>query len=508
MTVRVVTAWLVALVLLGIGGCAYAETIAATAKPAGTVTISATQGHRASGPSGTFVIYDSFGEACNAQRTYPYGVLSKGNCSDVPASQWANAQATGTCYYNNTGTNCAGMPAAQPIGNWKCPSGYTTGAGICTNSTTVYQCPTGQNWTLSGTQCTRPDCVAPQVRQTDGSCVAPCPMWSGVDDPSIPTNQPSTCQCPAGTAWNVGCRKKCTGSNAGDSANAGWDIVLPKGSTEGCWGGCGVQHVSGAYNILKDGSRAAPATYTGWACAGNGAGTATTNDGQPQPNNPAKDKAQQHEPKCAAGEGVVTVSTGKILCLPGGSDVSVPAVQTTKKVETFSDNSTKTTDTTKTTDPATGVSDVRSTVTSTGGLSGSAGTSSSVETSGSNTSGTGTGSDGNTSGNGACDPKSDFCGGPGTGGLYAKKSKTVSDVLTTFKTGMMSSSLGSAAGNFFTVSVPSGSCPAWAVDVAMLNVHLDFSQYFCTPTAVNTMNLVGAVLMFVAAFVGFRWAML
>jgi hypothetical protein len=38
-----------------------------------------------------------------------------------------------------------------------------------------YSCPSGQNWTLSGTSCTRPDCVAPQTRQSDGTCADPCP---------------------------------------------------------------------------------------------------------------------------------------------------------------------------------------------------------------------------------------------------------------------------------------------------------------------------------------------
>lgn len=35
-------------------------------------------------------------------------------------------------------------------------------------------CPTGQNWTLSGSNCTRPDCVSPQVRNAStGLCTAP-----------------------------------------------------------------------------------------------------------------------------------------------------------------------------------------------------------------------------------------------------------------------------------------------------------------------------------------------
>lgn len=39
---------------------------------------------------------------------------------------------------------------------------------------TSYSCPANQNWTLSGSNCTRPDCVLPQVRNVDtGVCTAP-----------------------------------------------------------------------------------------------------------------------------------------------------------------------------------------------------------------------------------------------------------------------------------------------------------------------------------------------
>lgn len=197
----------------------------------------------------------------------------------------------------------------------------------------------------------------------------------------------------------------------------------------------------------------------------------------------------------------MTSSSGTVACVPAGTpDARVPAVNSTKKVETYADNSTKTTETTKTTDPATGVADERVTVTSTGGLSGTAGTSSSVQTSSSSGNGSG--------GDGTCDPKKDMCGSPGTGGLYTKKSKTVASVVGDFKNGVMSSGIGAAATGFFTVTVPGGACPSWVVNVAYLNTSVDLSQYFCTATALSMMNLVGSVLLFVAGFVGFRWAIL
>ena len=61
---------------------------------------------------------------------------------------------------------------------------------------------------------------------------------------------------------------------------------------------------------------------------------------------------------------------------------------------------------------------------------------------------------------------------------------------------------------FFTITTPSGGCPNWVINVAFLNVTIDLSQYFCTGTAINMMDLVGSVLLALASFVAFRWAIL
>lgn len=39
---------------------------------------------------------------------------------------------------------------------------------------TTYTCPSTGGWTLSGTNCTRPACVSPKIRGSDGTCVDPC----------------------------------------------------------------------------------------------------------------------------------------------------------------------------------------------------------------------------------------------------------------------------------------------------------------------------------------------
>jgi len=125
-------------------------------------------------------------------------------------------------------------------------------------------------------------------------------------------------------------------------------------------------------------------SYSGQTCTD----TAPT----PAPAPPAESTAPvvpAHQPKCAAGEGVLTSDTGTVACVPAGvPDTRTPIYTETKTVETFPDGSTKTTTTGTTTDPGTGATATNTTSTSTGGLSGTAGT---TTTSSGTSSGTGEG---------------------------------------------------------------------------------------------------------------------
>jgi len=109
-----------------------------------------------------------------------------------------------------------------------------------TSCPTWYSCPSGQNWTLSGSSCTRPDCVSPQVRQSDGTCHAPCGAagtkttadYSGPEG-TIPNYlcDPSGCQiqttaCVGGGTSGWACSSAnytgafCTGVAGGNGATA------------------------------------------------------------------------------------------------------------------------------------------------------------------------------------------------------------------------------------------------------------------------------------------------
>lgn len=109
---------------------------------------------------------------------------------------------------------------------------------------------------------------------------------------------------------------------------------------------------------------------------------------------------------------------------------------------------------------------------------------------------------------GNCDPKVEMCGSPGTGDLYEKKDKTFTTVLQSFSNDFKATPAVSAMTGFFTVNLAAGGCPNWQTTVDYLNVTINLSQYFCTSTATTMMNVAGAVLMIIAAFVGFRWAIL
>lgn len=208
-----------------------------------------------------------------------------------------------------------------------------------------YICPTGQNWTLSASNCIRADCVAPQVRDAaDGVCkdMNPCTPKTGTS---------------AGEGWIT------SAYPAGD----------PTGTS--CDGSCKVStsldlSASGYYTDGKTKTMKYVQTFTGDACTGS-------DKPQTTPTNKAPTEPPK-KPPCLATEGVMTSSTGTIACVPQGSPGSNPPVVTkTKDVQNFPDGSAKTTETTTTRDPATGVEVKNQIVTitpATGGASGAAGT--------------------------------------------------------------------------------------------------------------------------------------
>lgn len=151
---------------------------------------------------------------------------------------------------------------------------------------TYYACPTGQNWTLSGTSCTRPDCLASETRQSDGTCKSNCVAGaastaaryngrfsSGVQDVAYGTLLPmpdTLCdgQC-VGTPQSVSTCTAGTGA-AGTPIKCTVNITLTGAA---CSGGNGVPptpdpcygqgKVTGYVNNVAVCTGTAPITYTG-----------------------------------------------------------------------------------------------------------------------------------------------------------------------------------------------------------------------------------------------------
>lgn len=325
----------------------FAETIAATAKTAGTSTIARTQGFQTidSSPANWS---SSYGASCDKTRTF-YG-KSKSSCNDaISTNPWSDGQQRVTCYYYEYG-NCQGIPNTVTDKYSPCPANYTASGSNCSNTTTFYECPSTGGWTLSGQSCTRPDCTPPDVRNSvTGLCVPPA--------------------CTAGRTF--------TGSffggwRVGPAAN---QVVGPSGGSYSapvtqCNGGC-VFTSGGATctsTLAPFVDQAQPITCTG-TLTETGAECSVDNTATPS----TAPVIPNHRPKCLPTEGVLTSSSGTVACVPSGTPSSVPVVRSDKVVQQFPDGSAKTTETTYTKDPATGVQDTQQTITNTPATAGGTG---------------------------------------------------------------------------------------------------------------------------------------
>lgn len=204
---------------------------------------------------------------------------------------------------------CTNQGLIRQSNEWQCRVAWY-GASVCQIGTQIFSasCPTGQNWTQSGSNCTRPDCVAPQVRDpADGICKGPvCPTDEVGGWYSMPRG---------GDVTGTYCTSGCSYSLAGDLSAEIYDTATTT------W-----------RRLIRFGN--------GTACSG----------GSPVPNSSAVPPTAPDKPSpCAAGEGVIATSGGKVLCVPGATPgADVPKVSKETQVETKSDGSTITTTTTNT----------------------------------------------------------------------------------------------------------------------------------------------------------------
>lgn len=178
-------------------------------------------------------------------------------------------------------------------GTKPCPSGYTATADQrCKTNEKNYHCPSGGNWSLEGNNCTRPDCVAPQVRQPNGQCGTP--DCTGLAGKAASTNAAS------GRAGEIGWK------SSGTSSTSRWS-----GGSFG-YGGCGVSCSGGVCVPLTAGS-------TGFNCAAYGCQyTGQPNTSTDIPDMGSQEKPTDQQQKCLSkGQGYVTIN-GVTTCAPVG----------------------------------------------------------------------------------------------------------------------------------------------------------------------------------------------
>lgn len=132
--------------------------------------------------------------------------------------------------------------------DWYCAAGSIVGSypGWTCSQGSVYSCPAGQNWTLQGNQCTRPDCQ--YGRASDGTCTA-CPagkyMANGVGgDPYRVVDQPLTIDYRIYTG--VGATVPATTCVSGCTVTLGSEYSGAGSGTSGNWFWIGSPSFTGA----------------------------------------------------------------------------------------------------------------------------------------------------------------------------------------------------------------------------------------------------------------------
>jgi len=261
----------------------------------------------------------------NAHAKYTLGSCSKTSATELGGDHQVLCPFLGVAAVSaiqcQLPSSCSTVQAAVTM-SYVCPNGGTMSSYQCWGAPP--SCPAGQNWTLSGSNCTRPDCVAPAVRDgADGVCKVPNSCDGKETQPPVTGWYPSAVGTPS------------------------------LESSQYCSGGCTV-----ALNASPTGTQYANKTtrwqqysqvQLGYSCAA-GLGTVPA-AGLPEKSPPEPPKP----PLCRTGDGVLTSSTGAVHCVPSGTPGSAPPiVSKTQETQNFPDGSKKITDTTTTRDPQTG----------------------------------------------------------------------------------------------------------------------------------------------------------
>lgn len=337
---------------------------------------------------------------------------------------WVGYNLAANKCYQASGTLSGVLSWGYVLGTSSCRAGYTYVNPNCVPVTT-YTCPAGQNWTLSGTSCTRPDCVAPQTRNAQtGVC----------QSPPCETTGPAT-----GTAW----------FDVGTSSEGGTRSVCIDGC-QALYQGSSVSK-SGLVNGVRHYYRQGSYYFFG----GGALAQCTASAAVPAPGPASVDIPVSH---CASNQ-IEGLIDGKLNCwnvptAPGEPPTLAPTAEpATKTTGSSTSNVSTVGDTTTTTvtniNNTTGITTVNTTACTAGNCA-------------TTTQETSTG-----------DPTEPTDENPGTpsagqfpasGELVEADARTVQGVWDTRKAQLMATPLVGLASSLTSFPGGTGSCPSWAIE--------------------------------------------
>lgn len=375
-----------------------------------------------------------------------------------------------TCGYTTTNYGPNQYSASITAGQCKstCNWGSVCGGTFNVATQQGYSCPPGQNWTLSGARCTRPDCVAPNVRN------------------------PATGVCGSDACTSKASLGAAQWFNIGTNPDSYPRVV--------CAGGCLAVYSgdSPAKSSLVNGVRNY-FMYGGYDYTGSGSvDVCTANANTPVMPSGAAQVPVAH---CASNQ-IEGLINGKLNCwnvpeTPGAPPIkaTVDAAPVTKDTTTtnVSTSGATTTTTTTTVNNSTGVTTIQTQACTAGNC-----TTTTQELGDATAKKPG---DSTTPGTAAV-----------TTGLYTgdTSGKTFSGVLTSFKNTVSASPVALAAGGFFTAGTFNGSCSALSVSFTMLGrpYALDATEALCGATAQTYYGYLAIGLLLIATVAAFVIAIL
>lgn len=431
---RLLAFFVLGLMLGGFTAFAFAETLAASVPiPATEVMVNPNTG----------VAYATLQELCDFYTSqggaaYPFVATPPKSC--VRTDNFGNK----TTYSASTKWMCGSVAAGYNA---------TTGTYICGMG-----CESGQNWTLTGTTCTRPDCSATETRNAS----------TGICEES------NTCKLAAN-------------AQAGATRYA-FPYPQPSGKTY-CAENC--QVYPGPEGNIVGKVRYAYAYV-------NGAGMSASNCSKTQgdePSAPVADPKKTAATPCAATDGVMSYG-GKVVCVPSDTaGATVPPVVTKKtSTDTKSDGSQIITTTTQTCtgDGACAVNTTTTVTTNSSGVAGLAGTPGTS---------TGTSNTSATTGNGEGTNQGATVA-PGVvealPKLYTPKYENGLKGVWDTESAKIKASPLFALTAVFTPNVASGTCPAWSFSTN-IGPSMNFGSNSMAPpcwvwSALRTIFLITALL--------------